>query len=178
MRRRFYLATLPILQVALISELARPLAQALRIDAAPGLAPAGWPAMLQLVAMAAAVVGISLALVFPAFALTRHRRGGALRFHGLPDWAVALALAGTATLAAGFILQELVPMLPIDARMTAMLIARPVIAGGLALNTAGVLCAELLRRGVAPARAATEGERKRTGRVEVTYPPELRTRTV
>ncbi len=95
--------------------------EALRIDAAPGLAPGGWPAMLQLVATAAAIVGTSLALVFPAFALARHRRGGALRFHGLPEWAVALALAGTATLAAGFIVQELVPMLPIDARMTAML---------------------------------------------------------
>jgi hypothetical protein len=176
MRRWSYLASLPILQIALVCELAPPLAHALRIDTAPGLAPGGWPAILQLVATAAAIVGTSIALVFPAFALARHRRGGVLRFHGLPGWAVVLALAGAAMLVAGFIVHESVPMLPIDVRMTAALIARPAVAGGLALATAGVLGAELLRRGVAAARATTDVERGTTGRVEVTYPPELRTR--
>ena len=56
--------------------------------------------------------------------------------------------------------------------MTAVLIARPVIACGLALATAGVLCAELLRGEPSPDRPEAAG-RARTGRVEVTHPPEL-----
>ena len=94
MRRRLYLSTLLVLQLALIVKLTSPLAHALRVDAAPGMAPGGWPAILQLVATAAAVAGTSLALVFPGLALSRHRRGGALRFLGMPRWAVTLALIG------------------------------------------------------------------------------------
>ena len=176
MRRQFYLTTLLIVQFALIVKLAPPLAQALRIDIAPGAAPGGWPATLQLVATAAAIVGTSLALVFPGVALARHRRGGVLRFHGLPQWATTLASAGATTLAAGFVTLALVPTLPVDMRMTAVLIARPIIVGGLALATAGVLCAELLRHGIVPARAAADRDRQTSGRVEVTHPSELRTR--
>ena len=177
MRRPLYLATLLILQLALIGKLAPPLAEALRVDIAPGMAPGGWPATLQLVATAAAIAGTSLALVFPAVALARHRRGGALRFLGLPDWAISLAFGGTLTLAAGFVAHALVPLLPVDMRMTAVLIARPVIVAGLALAAAGVLCAELLRRSIASVRASAEGERRKSGRVEVTHPHELSTRT-
>jgi hypothetical protein len=178
MHRLLYLTTLLILQLALIGKLAPPLAQALRLDLAPGLAPGGWPAMLQLVATAAAIAGTSLVLVFPLVAMARHRRGGGQRFDGLPKWAITLALAGAIGLAAGFVAQAFIPMLPVDLRMTAVLVTRPVVAGGLALATAGVLSAELLRRSVLPARAVTELERQRSGRVEVTHPPELRTRTV
>jgi hypothetical protein len=174
MRRRLYLITLVILQLALVFKLAPPLGEALRLDVAPGLAPRGWPAVLQLVATAAAIFGASLALAFPGFALARHRRGGALRFYGLPGWAIVLSFCGAIALAAGFVALALVPMLPVEARMTAILIARPVVAGGLALVTAGVLCAELLRRSIASVRASNERSR-RTGRVEVTHPPDLRT---
>lgn len=177
MRRRLYLTTLCVLQLALIAKLAPPLAQALRVDAAPGLAPGGWPATLQLVATAAAIVGASLALVFPVLALARHRRSGDLRFLGLPRWAIALAVGGTVLLSTGFAVLALVPLLPVDMRMTAALLARPVFAGGLALATAGVLCAELLRHSMASVCAAAERGRQRSGRVEVTHPPELRTRT-
>ncbi len=176
MRRLLYLYALSILQLALIVKLTPPLAHALRIEAAPGMAPAGWPAMLQLVATAAAVAGTSLALVFPGVALSRHRRGGVLRFAGMPRWSVSLALAGTAILAAGAITLALVPALPADVRMTAVLIARPVVAGGLALAAAGVLCAELMRRSAGVALAARAGSHRRPGLVEVTHPPELRTR--
>jgi hypothetical protein len=131
--------------------------------------------MLQLVATAATIVGASVALAFPIVALARHRRGGALRFLGLPEWATALASGGMAALAAGFVVLALVPMLPVDARMTAVLVGRPVVAGGIALATAGVLCAELLRRSVA-ARDTAERKHLKSGRVEVTHPPELRTR--
>jgi len=177
MRRRLYLSTLLFLQLALIVKLTPPLAHALRVDAAPGMAPGGWPAMLQLVATAAAVTGTSLALVFPGLALSRHHRGGVLRFLGMPRWSVTLALLGAAVLGAGAMVLMLLPMVPVDVQMTAALIARPVVAGGLALATAGVLCAELMRRNLAPGHLSAPGSQGRSGRVEVTHPPELRTRS-
>jgi hypothetical protein len=173
MRRSLYLATLVLLQIAMIGWVSPPLAQALRFETAPGLAPGGWPAMLQLVATAATIVGTSVALAFPALALTRHRRSGPLRYLGLPGWATVVASCGIAAMCAAFVALELVPLLPVDARMTAVLIARPIAAGGLALAAGGVLCAELLRRSVAPAR---ESAGSRSRRIEVVHPPELRTR--
>jgi len=175
MHRRFYLCSLVILQFALVFKLSPPLGDALRLDIAPGLAPRGWPVVLQLVGTAAAIVGASLTLVFPGFALARHRRGGVLRFHGLPEWATTVAFCGTVAMVAGFALLAIVPMLPVETRMTAILVARPVVAGGLALATAGVLCAELLRHGMGALHASAEREHRRPGRVEVTHPPELRT---
>jgi len=177
MHRGLYLATLVLLQIALIGWVSPPLAQALRFEASLGLAPNGWPAMLQLLAVAATIVGTSVALAFPALALIRHRRSGPLRFLGLPVWATLLAFSGIAAMCAAFVALALVPALPAQARMTAVVIAQPIAAGGLALAAAGVLCAELLRRSVAPARvAARDSAANRAGRIEVTHPPELRTR--
>ena len=176
MHRRLYLTTLFLLQIALIGWIAPPLAQTLRLETAPGLAPGGWPATLQLVATAATISGASIALAFPVVALVRHRRGGPLRFLGLPEWATVLASCGMAALAAGLVALALVPVLPIDGRMTTVLVARSVVAGGLSVTSAGVLCAELLRRSVAPAREAVDRGRSKAGRIEVTHPPELRTR--
>jgi hypothetical protein len=178
MLHRLYLSALLVLQLALVVKVAPPLAQALRIDAAPGLAPDGWPAMLQFVATGLAVAGAALTLAFPAVALARHRRAGAHRFLGLPGWAVALALAGTLLLCSAALLRAAAPMLPGDLGMTAVLVARSAIAGGLAMATAGVLCAELLRRSVPGARASLPGVRPASGRIEVTHPPELRTRAL
>jgi len=175
MRRQLYMVTLLILQLALVCKLAPPFARALTSEIAPGLAPSGWPATLQLVATAAAIVGSSLAFTFPLYALARHRQGGELRFHGLPEWSVTLALAGTAILGAGVSAQALVPLLPVDERMTAVLLARPLAIAGIALAAAGVLCAELFRHGIAAAHRSGERERRRPGRIEVTHPPELRT---
>ena len=175
MVRPLYLAALLLLQLALVVKFAPPLALALRVDAIPALAPEGWPEMLQFVATSFAVGGAALALAFPGIAAVRHGRAGAFRFLGLPGWAVALALAGTSLLAAATLVLALAPMLAGDARITAVLIARAGVAGGLAMATAGVLCAELLRRSVAPVRAARPGVRPPPGRIDVTYPPELRT---
>ena len=175
MHRRFYLATLVVLQLALIVWVSPPLAQALRFESASGLAPGGWPAIMQLLAMAATIVGTSVSLAFPSLALTRHRRSGPLRFVGLPRWATVLASCAVAAMCAAFAALALAPALPVDAQITAVLVARPVAAGGLALAAAGVLCAELLRRSVAP---LARGFRSRAneGRIEVTHPPDLRTR--
>jgi hypothetical protein len=174
MLRRLYLATLVLLQIALIGCASRPLAQALRLETAPGLAPTGVPAMLQLLALAATVFGTSIALAFPTLALARHRRSGPLRFVGLPSWATVLASCGCGAMCAGFACLALVPTLPANAQMTAMLIARSVVAGGLALAAAGVVCSELLRRSVGPVRDSAR-RRAKSGRIEVTHPPELRT---
>src|SRR5436190_4232345 len=149
MHRSVYLATLLLLQIALIGCVAPPLARMLPIVTVPGLAPGGWPAMLQLVATAATIAGTSVALAFPIIALARHRRGGPPRFLGLPEWATVLASCGITALAAGSAVLALVSTLPVDTRMTAVLVARPFIAGGLAVAAAGVLCAEILRRSVA-----------------------------
>ncbi len=65
MVHRLYLLALLALQLALIVKLAPPLAQALRTDALPGLAPEGLPALLQFVATGLAVAGAALALAFP-----------------------------------------------------------------------------------------------------------------
>jgi hypothetical protein len=174
MLRLIYLATLVVLQLALVVKLAAPLGAALRVDALAGLAPAGWPAMLQILATGLAVAGASLALLFPGVALARHRLSGAMRFLGLPAWAVGLALAGVALLAAAALGLALAPIMPAESRTIAYLVARPAVTGGLALATAGVLCAELLRRSVAvPGRAQRTAPRH--ARIEVTYPPDLRT---
>ena len=177
MYRRLYLTTLLFVQLALLGKLAPPLARVLAADLAAGLAPGGWPSIVQLVAAAAAITGTSLSLAFPVVALARHRRAGVQRFQGLPAWATALALGGATAVAAGVIGQALIPMLPVDTRMTAVLVARPIITGGLALAVAGLLSAELLRRSVGPARASAPSAHRRSGRVEVTHPADLRTHT-
>jgi hypothetical protein len=171
--RLVYLATLPLLQIALVAELAPPLALALRAHVLAGLAPSGWPAMLQFFAIGLGVVGSALALVFPGIVLCRHRRAGAMRFLGLPRWAIGLAIAGLGVLGAATLALAAASTLPVEARVVLLLVARPAQTGGLALATAGVLCAELLRRSV-PARVR-QAPRPSAGRIEVTYPPEHRT---
>ena len=174
MLRRVYLTTLSILQIVLIVELAPPLALALRAHALAGVAPGGWPAMLQLFAMALAVAGTALTLVFPGIVLARHRRAGAMRFLGLPRWAIGLSIVGLSVLGVATLALAVASILPDEARIAVLLVSPPAVTGGLALATAGVLCAELLRRSV-PARALRHAPRHSTGRIEVTYPPEHRT---
>ena len=176
MLRSLYLATLVALQMALVARVAPPVAEALRVDALAGLAPDGWLALLQLFATGLAVGGAALALVFPGIALARHRRAGAMRFLGLPRWAVGMSLCGIVLLGAAALGSTLAPTLPLTFRMIVFHVAPPALTGGLALAVAGVLCAELLRRSVA-VRSARQTVRTR-GRIEVTYPPELRTRAL
>jgi len=176
MHRRFYQITLVVLQVALFVQLATPLAQALRRGLAFGAFPEGFVAMIQLTSAVAAVSGGALALAFPVLALLRHRQRGPLRFDGLPRWSVALAIAGGLIFLAGTALNSVVPLLPPENRMAAVLTARPVVNAGLALMAAGVLCAEVLRRGVGMPRRITAPRDTPPLRIEVTHPPELATR--
>jgi len=178
MLRRLYLTTLLALQLALLVRVAPRLGYALHADAALGALPGSVAGLAQLAGAATAIVGVALALVYPGVALLRHQQRGATRFHGLPRWAVALALAGAAALGVGLILEGLIPLLPREVKFTVALIARPTQNAGLALAAAGTLCAELLRRGVGAPRVAPSAHRGIAERIEVTHPPELRTRGV
>ena len=157
MLRPFYLATLLILQLALIVKLAPPLAQALRVDALAGLAPGGWSAIAAAHRHGArrrrrgagARLPWRCARAPPAF-----RRASLSR---LPPWAVVLALAGISLLCAAALGLALAPIMPAGPRAIAYLVARPAITGGLALAIAGVLCAELLRSGIAVVRERSGG---------------------
>jgi hypothetical protein len=176
MYRRLYQITLVVLQVALFVQLAPPLAQALRHGVAFGAFPEGFLAVIQLASAVATVSGGALALAFPVLALLRHRQRGVARFDGLPRWSVALAVVGGLLFLAGASLNSVVPLLPPENRMTAVLTARPVVNAGLALMAAGALCAETLRRGVGMPRRIIATRDSLPQRIEVTQPPELATR--
>ena len=175
MMRRLYQVTLVALQVALFTQIAPPLAQALWRGVALGAFSSGSLAVLQVASAAAAVGGGALALAFPAFAFLRHLQRGRLRFGGMPRWSVALALAGAVVFLLGALLNGVIPLLGPNERMAAVLTARPVLNAGLALMAAGVLCGEVLRRGVALPQTAIMRDAA-SSRIEVTHPPELATR--
>jgi len=177
MPRILYLSALIVLQLAVLLKLAAPLGRALSVESAPGIATEGWQAMLQLALTATAVTGASVALVFPGLALSRHACEGSARFFALPRWSVALALLGAAMLAGGALTPLLWPPLPVGPAVAAAWLARSVAAAGFALVAAGVLGGELLVAEV-PIRAPRARSPRRTGRIEVTHPPELRTRAV
>ncbi len=175
MLRHAYQCTLVALQLALLFELAPPLAQALRDGIAFGAFPDGVLAFAQGATALAAIGGGALALAFPMLALGRHAQRGRLRFGGLPRWAVALALAGAAAYVLAALLYVAAPLLAPEARMAAALTARPMLNAGLAVMAAGVLCAELLRRSVGLPRVVATPRVSATERIEVTQPRELAT---
>jgi hypothetical protein len=175
MRRRCYLAALLILQLALLNKLASPFARVLSIDMAPGIASEGWPAMLQLALTAAAIAGTSIALIFPGLALSRHHSEGIGRFETLPHWTVTLTLAGSLMVTAGAIVLSPLPIVPEDCAISALALAHSAVAAGLAVAAAGALGGELLLS-TSVRHAPRSNARRATGRIEVVYPPELRTR--
>ena len=175
MMRRLYQITLVALQVALLVQIVPPLAQGLWRGVALGTFAGSPISLIQVGSAAAAIAGGALALAFPALALLRHRQRGRLRFGGLPRWSVALALTGAVVFLLGVLLNGVVPVLAPDDRMAAVLTARPILNAGLALMAAGVLCAEVLRRGVAVPHAVATRDGA-SARIEVTHPPELATR--
>jgi len=176
MLRRFYLATLVALQFALAFEVAPRLARVLRADVGAAGLHLDAPAFVGLGAVGVAAVGLALILIFPAIALARHHQRGEVRFRGLPRWAIAVALTGAAILVTVAAMNLAQPFAPADARTALSQIARPAATAGTALMAAGALCAELLRRSIAPWRHTVPFRSHAGGRVEVIDPPELRTR--
>ena len=175
MPRHLYQWTLVALQLALGIELAPTLAQGLRRGLALGAFPDSPLGLVQGATAIAAIGGGALALAFPLLALLRHRQHGPMRFDALPQWAVALALAGGFAFVAGVMLSVVVPLLAADARMATVLTARPLRYAGLALMAGGVLWAETLRRSARVPHAVAVSQ-DAAGWTEVTHPRELATR--
>jgi len=145
MMRRCYLVALCVLQVMLAWQLVPIVALVLMRHVPLGHAADGWPAVAEIASAAMCVIGSGLTLAYPCIVMMRHVQRGAQRFTGLPRWAVALVFAGCVLLAMHFAIRFLSPWLPrVDQRpISAML---PLAAPGVALMSAGVLFAELLRR--------------------------------
>jgi hypothetical protein len=170
-----YFATLLLLQFALIGCVAPPLSRLLRSHAPRALRPAAGRRCFSSWRRPATSPERRFAC------LSRHRTRASpaqrsIALSRLAEWATVLASCGGSLAAAGCRALALLSALPADARMTAMLVARPVVAGGLA-----VACGRrAVRRAAAAKRRAGARERRseaqQAGRIEVTHPPELRTR--
>jgi hypothetical protein len=173
--RGAYLATLVLLQAALLVDVAPALAIALT-PLASVVAGEGWPSVVRAAGCVLALAGTSIVLAFPTFALARHARRGRLRFLGLPRLGTGLASAGASIYAAAQTLAIAGHWRPglIDAATAGACGAMA--AGCIALMAAGVLTAELFRRSVAPMRVPIAPWHCRPVLVEVIEPSELATR--
>lgn len=173
--RAAYLATLALLQVALLIDVAPALAIALTPHASIA-ADVSWPSVARAVGCALALAGTATVLAFPAFAMARHARRGRARFLGLPRFGTGLACAGASLYAAAQALAIAGHWRPgfIDTDTAGA--AGSMAAAGIALMAAGALTAELLRRSVAPMRVPIAPWHCRPVRIEVVEPSELPTR--
>ena len=173
--RAAYLATLALLQVALLAHVAPSLAAALATHAGAAADP-GWPSVACAAGCALALAGAAIVLAFPALALARHARRGRLRFVGLPRFGTRLGCAGASIYAAAQAHAIAGHWRPEFLGTAAAGTAGSMIAGGIALMAAGVLTAEVLRRSVAPMRIPIAPWDCRPVHIEVIDPPELATR--
>jgi hypothetical protein len=174
--RAAYLATLAVLQVALMIDVAPRLAAALAPHAYLAFNPA-WLSVAQAAGFALALAGSALVLAFPVLALARHAQRGRMRFLGLPRFGARLAIVGAIAFAAakGLAWVAHSSLAIVDASVSE--IAASLSSGGIALMAAGALTAEVLRRGIAPMRVPIAPWHCRPVRIEVIDPPELATRT-
>lgn len=152
MLRAAYLASLIVLELALATEVAPPVAEALRWRAAIAQAGDGTEAMLRLAITLVAAAGAGVALAAPLFALLRHRQRGVLRFAGLPRWAVVPVVAGTAAFVACALAAPWLVDLDQSWADALVELLPPLAVAAIAVMTGGTLAAEFLRRSVAPAR--------------------------
>ena len=152
MLRAAYLASLIVLELALVTEAAPPLAEALRWRAAIAQAGDGSEATLRLAITLVAATGAGVALAAPLLALLRHRQRGALRFLGLPRWAVVPVVAGAFAFAACALAVPWLVDLEQPWAEALVELQQPLVVAAIAVMTGGALAAELLRRSVAPAR--------------------------
>jgi hypothetical protein len=166
MLRAAYLVCLIVLELALVSEVVPPLAEALRWRAAIAQAGDGGEAALRLTIALLGAAGAGLALAAPLLALLRHRQRGALRFLGLPRWAVATVIGGAAAFAACSLAAPWLADLDHRWAEAVVEVEQSLVLAATALMTGGALAAELLRRSVAPARLLRELVPSRRGRTE------------
>ncbi len=173
--RRAYLVALALLQVALVVAVAPPLSAALRAHAAIVDVPDPGAAVLRLAILGMAMTGSAFALAGPLLALLRHRQRGAMRFLGLPRTAVA-ATVGGATLIATTGLVHLLTAHPVaDPPPWLEDLLPAAVDASIAVTIGAAICAEMLRRSVAPPQLIGHTVPPRQVTVQVVAPEELRT---
>jgi len=172
--RSAYLATLVVLQLALLLDVAPPLAATLAGDV--HAAGAGGPSLVGAAGYALILVGTAIVLAFPALALARHAQRGRCRFRGLPRPCIGAALTGTLLYALAQMSSLAFRLAPTSIDVPMALAIPSITAGGIAIMAAGTLAAEVLRRSVAPVRVPIAPWHCRPVRIEVIDPPELATR--
>ena len=173
--RAAYLATLALLQAALLIDVAPRLATALAPHARLAI-DAGWPSLARVAGHALAIAGAAIVLAIPALALARHARRGRMRFAGLPRFGIALGIAGATLYAAAQTIAIVAHWHPATLDAAAVGTAASVAGAGIALMAAGALTAEVLRRSVVPMRVPIAPWHCRPVRIEVIDPPDLATR--
>ena len=170
-----YLASLALLQAALLLDVAPRLAAALARDAFAGT---GGASPIHLAGCASTLVGMAIVLAFPVLALARHVQRGRCRFRGLPRACVGVALTGALLHAIALAFAIAARFSPASFEASSVLAIPSLLAGGAAIMAAGALAAEVLRRSVAPVRVPIAPWHCRPVRIEVIDPPELATRGV
>ena len=174
--RPAYLLMLALLQVAVLVDVAPPLAAILARDVhAFG---AGGASLIRAAGYALTLAGTAVVLAFPALAFARHARGGRIRFRGLPRSCIAIALTGALLYALAKIAPILAHLSPMSTDVAAAAAAPALATAGIAIMAAGALVAEILRRSIAPVRVPIAPWQCRPVRIEVIDPPELATRGV
>ena len=122
-----------------------------------------------------AMTGSAFALAGPLLALLRHRQRGAMRFLGLPRTAVA-ATVGGATLIATTGLVHLLTAHPVaDPPPWLEDLLPAAVDASIAVTIGAAICAEMLRRSVAPPQLIGHTVPPRQVTVQVVAPEELRT---
>ena len=179
LQRGAYLATLAVLQIALVIDVAPDLAERL-VPRTYVVSGAAWSPAAQIAAQLAAyalsLAGTAVILAFPALALARHAQRGGLRFLGLPRLGIRLAIGGAFAYVAAQALAS-VAAAPAIAAAGIPGLAASFATGSLAVMAAGALTAEVLRRGIAPpVRVPIAPWHCSPVRIEVIDPPELATR--
>ncbi len=174
--RPAYLLMLALLQMAVLVDVAPPLAAMLARDVhALG---AGGPSLVRAAGYALTLAGTAIVLGFPALAFARHAQRGRCRFRGLPRSCIAAALTGALLYAVAHIVSLALRLAPMTIDV-AIVVAAPALAtAGIAIMAAGALAAEILRRSIAPVRVPIAPWHCRPVRIEVIDPPELATRGV
>ena len=170
-----YLVALALLQIALAVAVAPPLSAALRAHAAIVDAPNLAAAVLRLAIVGIAMTGGAFALAGPLLALLRHRQRGALRFRGLPRTAAAATIGGAALIATTGLVQLLIEHAVFDPPAWLHDLLPAATDASIAATVGGAICAEMLRRSVAPPQLIGHTVPPRQVTVQVVAPEELRT---
>lgn len=176
MFRTAYLASLVVLQLALMSEVTPQVAEFIRFHAAILHAWDATTALLRLGVAGVAALGATIVLAAPGLALLRHHQRGGLRFLGLPSWAARCAIAGALLFVLTFAAPHALALMAGAGGDFWAAVEQPLRDAAIAMTAGGAVGAELLRRSVSPPHVLRECMPIRHVHVEVVHPEDLRTR--